>query len=113
MALSVNNLLTDLSYRFCINKNSLEHNRIETSIGFLSRSIKTTFGNDITKVVKFGSYDRSTMLPRCYDSDSDVDIMIVFNHDKCGVKAETYRNWLRNFADLKYSRSDVKKNFQL
>jgi predicted nucleotidyltransferase len=111
MALSINNLLRDLSYNYYISNGSVESNKIEVSIGFLSRSIKAALGDDIIKIVKFGSYDRDTMLPRLYDSNSDVDIMIVFNHDSCGVKAETYRNWIRKFTELKYPRSYVKKDF--
>jgi len=111
MALSINNFLRDLSHRYYISSDSTESNKIESSIGFLSRSIKTNLGNKVTKIVKFGSYDRETMLPRKYDENSDVDLMIVFDQNICGVKPETYRNWLRNFAELKYQRSFVKKDF--
>ena len=111
MALSVNDLLRDLSYRYYVSSNSTESNKIENSIDSLSRLLKTDLGDKITKIVKFGSYDRETMLPRKYDDNSDVDLMIVFNQNICGVKLETFRNWLRTFAEIRYPRSYVKKAF--
>jgi predicted nucleotidyltransferase len=79
-------------------------------VATLKTRLKLHFEKNILSVVEFGSYKRDTILPRLYDEHSDVDLMIVFNHGSLQVTPGTYRNYLINFAEQRYSRSDVKKS---
>lgn len=58
----------------------------------------------------FGSFSRSTILPRQYDSDSDIDYMIKFK-DAFNITPQTYLNWLKQFANKYYSRSEIHQDF--
>jgi predicted nucleotidyltransferase len=111
MPQSLNNYLKNLSSFYYIESGSVEDKKIETSINAVEKSLKSYFGNKISEVFTFGSYTRDTILPRKYDINSDVDVMIVFDSQVCGVQAETYRKWLKDFADKKYPNSIVAKDF--
>lgn len=78
---------------------------IDTSIGSLSYRLSSYFDNIESKFV-FGSYDRRTILRRSKDSNSDVDYMVVFS-DGSSWKPQTLMNRLKNFAEAKYSRSEI------
>lgn len=114
MPTSINNYLKDLSYRFFLNPNSDELQRINTSINNLFNNLDRELGILINRKFIFGSYDRRTILPRSIDEGSDIDIMVIFNHTDYERTPETYRNWLKNFADKHYKNrygSDVVKSF--
>lgn len=111
MSLNLNSYLKGLSYHYFIGRNTTESNKIDTSVNTLDTNLKYYFGNKISQVCTFGSYTRDTILPRRYDENSDVDVMIIFDHEKCGVQPETDRKWLLDFANTKYSRSSVTKDF--
>lgn len=66
--------------------------------------------HDIKTKYKFGSYERGTILPRTYDSESDVDYMVVFN-DLFRVQPQSRLDWLKGFARNKYSRSEVHQDY--
>ena len=66
--------------------------------------------NDIKTKYVFGSFDRDTILPRKYDSRSDVDYMVVFN-DPFKVLPQSRLNWLKSFAQTKYSRSEIHQDY--
>lgn len=88
-----------------------ERRSIAASISTLeSRLENYDTNNDIKSKYKFGSYDRGTILPRCYDSLSDVDYMVVFN-DPFKVQAQSRLNWLKQFAQEKYSRSEIHQDY--
>lgn len=110
MALSINSKLLQLANEYYISHGTLEQKKIDTSLISLKYKLRNHFGSDILNIIEFGSYKRDTILPRKYDEHSDVDLMIVFNHASLLVAPGTYRNYLINFADKKYSRSDVKKS---
>lgn len=65
---------------------------------------------DIKTKYKFGSYERGTILPRAYDSDSDVDYMVVFN-DPFRVQPQSRLDWLKEFAQNKYTKSEVHQDY--
>lgn len=110
MALSINGRLLQLANEYYISYGSLEQKKIDASVGTLISRLKAHFGSNVLSVIEFGSYKRDTILPRKYDEHSDVDLMIAFNHASINVTPGTYRNYLIDFADKKYSRSDVKKS---
>ncbi|MGH1335156.1 MAG: SMODS domain-containing nucleotidyltransferase [Aureispira sp.] len=111
MALSIDSYLRSRSYDFYISSTSKEKQKIDTSVNSVILALHNYFRNKIKYIHTFGSYTRGTIIPRIYDSNSDVDLMIVFDHEICGVLPETYRKWLKDFANLKYSRSNVVKDF--
>lgn len=82
-----------------------ERQKIETSVKAIKDKLVVCFFDDGLKEVKpFGSFDRETLLSRKVDSESDVDILIVFDEKKW--EPQTYLNKLKQFANDNYSRSD-------
>ncbi len=82
-----------------------EKDKIETSVKAIKDKLLAYFADDGLKEVKpFGSFDRNTLLSRKADSESDVDILIVFDEKKW--EAQTYLTKLKKFAEDNYSRSD-------
>ena len=79
MAVSINNYLRELSYKYYLKNDSDEIKAINTSIDTLMKNLNTDLGVLIKRKFIFGSYDRDTILPRSIDSQSDIDLMVVFN----------------------------------
>lgn len=105
MALSINNLLLKLSSEYYINEDSQEAKKINASVQHLKSKLEVEFSDILVDIIPFGSYQRGTILPRKYDENSDVDIMIVFNHSDINVRPITYRKYLQDFSDLHYPNS--------
>lgn len=110
MAVSINGKLEQLANDYYISYGTSEQKKIDASVAALKSKLKIHFDNDLLNTVEFGSYKRDTILPRKYDEHSDIDLMIFFNHASIKVSPGTYRNYLVDFADKRYSRSDVKKS---
>lgn len=108
---SLKTYLTQLSSNYYISHGSYERNQIISSISTIKSRVKTHFGNDVNDIQIFGSWDRDTTLPRKYDGHSDIDFMIIFNHQTLQKTPETYRNWVKSFAELKYPLSTIQKDF--
>ena len=95
--------------------NGTEREKIRTSINTISYRLEQYFGDSskcnhkILKKEIFGSYRRDTMLSRCYDDESDIDYMIIFE-DIEDYNPQTCLNWLKGFADYWYSTSIVKQS---
>ena len=115
MAISIDSYLRTLSYeKYYLRRNSEEITRIDNSIKALFTNLSTEFKYKIRSKNIFGSYDRDTILPRSIDPMSDVDIMVIFNHTDFERTPETYRNWLKEFAEKYYKNkygSSVEKTF--
>ncbi|MDQ6724080.1 MAG: hypothetical protein M3Z01_07435, partial [Thermoproteota archaeon] len=114
MAISIDNYLRTLSGNFYLKNNSDEVTKINNSVNNLFDNLNKELGNKIKRKFVFGSYDRDTILPRKFDSKSDVDIMVIFNHTDYERTPDTYRNWLKDFADKYYKDrygSEVFKTF--
>lgn len=114
MAISIDSYLRTLSRSYYLKNDSDEVKRIEASIAELFSNLNTDLGLLIKRKFVFGSYDRDTILPRKFDSKSDIDIMVVFNHTQYERTPETYRAWLKLFADKYYKDrygSQVVKSF--
>ena len=84
---------------------------IGVSLGFLKTKLSNwSHSSDILEQEVFGSYDRDTILPRKYDDGSDVDYMIVFKNPN-QLQPETFRGWLKKFAEEKYTRSEIRLDY--
>jgi predicted nucleotidyltransferase len=114
MAISINTYLKDLSYKYYLKNDSTEIVRINNSLGSLLKNLDKELGILIKRRFVFGSYDRDTILPRTYDANSDIDLMVVFNTTDYERTPETYRGWLNNFATKYYKDkygSEVVRSF--
>ncbi len=114
MAVSIDNYLRTLASSYYLKNDSTEVEKISKSLANLLSNLDKELGVLIKRRFVFGSYDRDTILPRSIDSRSDVDIMVVFNHTEYERTPETYRAWLKNFADKYYKDrydSEVVKSF--
>jgi len=105
MAASLNYYLTELAKTYFIKYDSNERTKITNSLSNLKKQLKNEFDTDIKEIIEFGSYKRDTILPRRIDEESDIDLMIVFNHEEMNVRPVTYREYLHDFADDYYSSS--------
>src|SRR5574344_142561 len=103
--MSILTYLTRLSSQLVLSTE--ERISIGVSLGFLKTKLSNwSHSSDIQEQAVFGSYDRDTILPRKYDDGSDVDYMIVFNNTN-NYQPETYRTWLKKFAEDYYTRSEI------
>ncbi|MBF2091226.1 hypothetical protein FPG87_12365 [Flavobacterium psychrophilum] len=114
MAVIIDNYLRGLASSYYLKNDSEEVRKINASITNLLSNLDKELGVLIKRRFIFGSYDRDTILPRKFDSKSDIDIMVVFNHTDYERTPDTYRGWLKNFA-VKYYKdrygSEVVKSF--
>lgn len=101
--MSVNTYLQGLASELVLS--STEKDSISTSLS----TIKTRLGiyfDDVTEKKVFGSYVRETILPRKADSNSDIDLMVVFKNPN-SYKPQCFLNRLKGFAEHYYSRSEI------
>ncbi|MDT4376944.1 nucleotidyltransferase domain-containing protein [Blautia coccoides] len=101
--MSVNSYLQNLASELVLSSN--EKSSISTSVDTIKTRIDYYF-NDVNEKKLFGSYVRGTILPRKADSNSDIDLMIVFNNPN-GYKPQTFFNYLKAFAEKYYSTSEI------
>jgi predicted nucleotidyltransferase len=114
MAVSINSYLKELSYRYYLKNDSKEIEKINSSLEGLLANLDNELGDLIKNSFVFGSYERDTILPRSIDNNSDIDLMVVFKVTEYERTPETYRTWLKNFADKYYKvkyGSEVVKSF--
>lgn len=102
--MSVNSYLQDLGSSLVLSSN--EKGSITTSIDTLKSRLTSYFGDDVIEKIIFGSYTRETILPRKADEDSDIDLMVVFKNPN-NYKPQSFLNKLKNFAEAKYSTSEI------
>jgi len=107
---SINSRLQSAASDLFIKYGSTEREYIEGKITNLKTNLKDWFGSSISEIIIFGSYKRDTILPRNFDEESDVDILVVFSDAQQEATPETYRTRLKKFAEGKYSTSKVLKN---
>lgn len=94
-----------------IARNDTERDKINTSLQHLEKVIKDKLGFNVIEFIRFGSYTRNTILPRKFDSRSDVDLMVVFNTSQVKLSPETYRKKLLDVVNTAYPNSVSKKDF--
>lgn len=106
----INARLTTFAKNLVVSRNSTEKEKIDRSIDALQRNIERYFGNEVAEVMIFGSYTRNTILPRKYDPNSDVDLMVIFDTESRELKPATYRQKLHDLVNSYYPRSYSKKD---
>jgi predicted nucleotidyltransferase len=110
--MSINNkLITFAQQELVLAHNDTERDRIKGSLGQLEKVLKDKLPYDIKEFVRFGSFTRNTILPRKYDSQSDVDLMVVFNTSNGKKTPGTYRKNLLDVVSVAYPNSISKKDF--
>jgi predicted nucleotidyltransferase len=107
---TINYTLQKISADLFIKYESKEREYINQKISNFQTTIKSYFGTSITEILVFGSYKRDTILPRKFDENSDIDVLVVFNQAQDEFTPETYRNQLKRFAETKYSTTKVLKD---
>lgn len=108
---TINSILTTFAQQnLVLGYQSNEREKIESSLSHLEKLIKDTLSGQIKEIIRFGSYTRNTILPRKYDPQSDIDLMIVFQHDG-NTSPETYRNKIKRIIENSYPNSLSKKDF--
>lgn len=103
--LTIEQDLLDFAQDFYISKNGSEKPKIDTSLNSIKKKLKLEFGDRILSIEVFGSFKRKTILPRFYDRKSDIDLLIVFDHENINVNPSTYRKHLHDFAAEYYPNS--------
>lgn len=105
--IDVNTYLTKLSKQLEVGDSEIT--KIQDSVSNLKTKIWGTFQENIVSVEPIGSFDRQTMLPRSVDKESDVDILVIFKTGE--YQPQTYLNWLKEFSEKNYSRSEISPDF--
>lgn len=79
-SISINNkLITFAQQQLVLGYTTNERERITGSLTQLQKVLNDKLYNETKEVKIFGSYTRNTILPRNYDSNSDVDVLVIFN----------------------------------
>lgn len=94
-----------------IARNAAERDKINNSLSHLEGVLRSKLPGQIKEFIRFGSYTRNTILPRKYDSYSDVDLMIVFNTINGRLSPGTYRQKLKDAVTSSYPNSISRKDF--
>ena len=111
MECGINNHLRRISSELFIKYDSAERKKINNSVAAIVRNLEEYFGDQIDEAIIFGSYERDTILPRKFDLNSDIDILIQFNTvDYEKLKPESYRNQLKKFTEIRYPNSKAAKD---
>ena len=111
MDAGLNNYLKKISSGLFLKYDADERRKIEKSIANISNKLVDYFDDQIDQSTVFGSYTRDTILPRQFDQNSDIDILIQFNvNDYEKLRPESYRNQLKRFAEVNYTYSGIIKD---
>lgn len=106
MKAGLNNYLKSIASELFIKSKSLERYNIDRSLEILLDNLQRYFGDEVSKITVFGSYTRDTILPRQFDEQSDIDILVEFNtNDYDELKPESYRSKLKKFAESSYPKA--------
>lgn len=102
----MNDYLEELASQLIVNSN--ERQQIQGEIKKLLLKLHTWEECNKVKEIKiFGSYQRDTILPRCVDPDSDVDVMVIFK-DAFHTPKEAYYDLLLDFSHRNYKHQILK-----
>lgn len=111
MEIGLNNHLKRISSELFLKHSGEERRKIDVSVNNIIDKLNEYFEDEIDESILFGSYIRDTILPRRFDSNSDIDILIQFNTEDYGkLKPESYKNQLNKFAENNYPHSIVIKD---
>src|SRR5690554_4202746 len=110
--MNINNKLVKFACKELVLANSAtERAKIKLSLVHLESILKRELGSELNSCLRFGSYTRNTILPRKYDINSDIDLMVVFNQPRGLYTTGTYRNKLSRVLNKVYPNSIYKKDF--
>lgn len=110
--MSINNKLVNFAQQeLILSKNDIERDKIVASLNHLETVLKNKLGGEVKEFIRFGSFTRNTILPRKYDSQSDVDLMVVFDSTLGRRTPGTYRHRLQQVVLSAYPNSVSKKDF--
>lgn len=84
---------------------------INRSLNGLIECLKKYLHDEIEDVLIYGSETRGTMLPRAYDNNSDVDILVEFKQESSHLAPDTLRNHIRTALENRYPRSEVYQDY--
>ena len=111
-SISINNkLITFAQQQLVLGYTTNERERITGSLTQLQKVLNDKLYNETKEVKIFGSYTRNTILPRNYDSNSDVDVLVIFNTANGKKTPDTYRKNIVDALAKSYPLSVVKKDF--
>lgn len=99
------------SQNLILARSATEREKIDNSLSALQSKLKYGLPYDVSSFLKFGSYTRNTILPRKYDSKSDVDLMVIMNTKNGLLTANTYRNKISKVLSSAYPNSLSAKDF--
>lgn len=88
-----------------------ERDSIKASLEHLEKVLNDKLKYELSEIKRFGSYTRNMILPRRYDPQSDIDLLIVFKTSEKVFTPGTYRKHLHEVIDGAYPKSSVKKDF--
>lgn len=109
--MSINSILTNFAQKdLVLSYNNPERTKIKASISHLEHILKSRLTKQVVEIIHFGSFTRNTILPRMYDPNSDIDLMIVFDNENL-LTPETYRKKLLNVVSSAYPNSISQKDF--
>jgi predicted nucleotidyltransferase len=110
--MSINHkLITFAQQELVLGYDNAERDRINASLMQLEKVLIAQLGNQIIEIIRFGSYTRNLILPRKYDPQSDVDLMVVFYTGNGRKTPGTYRKTLHDILEKAYPKSISKKDF--
>ncbi|HMG67128.1 MAG TPA: nucleotidyltransferase domain-containing protein, partial [Chitinophagaceae bacterium] len=111
MEAGLNNLIKKIASELFIKYESGERRKIGRSVDNILNRLDEYFDDEMDEAIVFGSFSRDTILPRKYDMNSDIDILVQFNTtDFDKLKPESHRNQLKKFAETNYPNSSVVKD---
>lgn len=94
-----------------LSHNEIEREKINASLKQLEKVLISKLAPNIKAFLHFGSFTRNTILPRQYDPESDVDLMVIFNTSVTMKTPGTYRKWILDVISAAYPNSVSKKDF--
>jgi len=110
--MNLNSKLTNFAQKeLVLGYNDSERDRINSSLSQLEKVIRDRHSGEIKEIIRFGSWSRNTILPRQYDKESDVDLLVVFNTSNVKYSPGTYRNKLSATIKAAYPYSISTKDF--
>lgn len=109
--MSINSILTKFAQQYLVlSYTDVERAKIISSINYLENILYSRLSGQVVEIIRFGSFTRNTILPRKYDPNSDIDLMVVFDN-KVQHTPETYRKWLLKVISSAYPNSVSEKDF--
>lgn len=109
---TINTLLTTFAQQdLVLGYSSTEREKIGASLNQIQKVLRDKLLNQVSNIMTFGSYTRNTILPRKFDTNSDVDILVIFDTQLGKKTAGTYRKNIVDSLSTSYPNSIVKKDF--